>query len=80
MRALARLSISTRLALWYGLSLLLLLGLVAGFLYGGFHVTLHRDFDAALAAGNREEAARLFTGAWGVGPRSWDAMRPAARP
>ena len=50
MRPLARLSISTRLALWYGLSLLLLLGLVAGFLYAGFHLTLHRDFDAALAA------------------------------
>lgn len=54
-----RLSISTRLALWYGLSLLLLLGLVAGFLYAGFHLTLHRDFDAALAAEADRVAAVL---------------------
>jgi signal transduction histidine kinase len=50
-----RLSISTRLALWYGLSLTLLLGLVVAFLYTGFHLTLHRDFDADLA----REAERL---------------------
>lgn len=59
MRPLAHLSISTRLALWYGLSLLLLLGLVAGFLYTGFHVSLHRDFDAALAAEASRVAASL---------------------
>ena len=50
-----RLSISRRLALWYGLSLTLLLGLVVAFLYTGFHLTLHRDFDADLA----REAERL---------------------
>jgi signal transduction histidine kinase len=61
----ARLSISTRLALWYGLSLLLLLGLVAGFLYAGFHLTLHRDFDAALT----QEADRVVA-----------ALPPAASP
>lgn len=43
-----RLPISTRLALWYGLSVTLLLGLVVAFLYTGFHLTLHRDFDADL--------------------------------
>ncbi len=72
MRALARLSISTRLALWYGLSLLLLLGLVAGFLYGGFHVTLHRDFDAALAAeADRVEAALPSEGLAGGAPAAF---------
>jgi heavy metal sensor kinase len=50
-----RLSISTRLALWYGLSLTLLLGVVVAFLYTAFHLTLHRDFDADLA----REAERL---------------------
>ena len=49
------LSISTRLALWYGLSLMLLLGVVVAFLYTAFHLTLHRDFDADLA----REAERL---------------------
>jgi signal transduction histidine kinase len=50
-----RLSISTRLALWYGLSLTLLLSIVVVFLYTAFHLTLHRDFDADLA----REAERL---------------------
>ena len=72
MRALARQSISTRLALWYGRSLLLLLGLVAGFLYGGFHVTLHRDFDAALAAeADRVEAALPSEGLAGGAPAAF---------
>ena len=58
-----RLSISTRLALWYGLSLTLLLGLVVAFLYTGFHLTLHRDFDADLAReAERLTAALSFAG------------------
>lgn len=43
-----RLSISTRLALWFGLSFLLLLSVFVIFLYVGFHVSLHRDFQDQL--------------------------------
>lgn len=43
-----RLSISTRLALWFGLSFLLLLSVFVIFLYAGFHVGLHRDFQRQL--------------------------------
>ena len=50
-----RLSISTRLALWYGLSLLLLLSLFVAFLYTSFHLSLHQDFEAQL----RHDEARL---------------------
>ena len=59
----SRLSISTRLALWYGLSVTLLLGLFVAFLYVGFHASLHRDFDAALAAEAERVAAILPGGA-----------------
>lgn len=67
-----RLSISTRLALWYGLSLMLLLGLVAAFLYGGFHLTLHRDFDADLA----NEAQRLSAALAAGSPAGAEAVPP----
>lgn len=40
-----RLPISVRLTFWYGLSLLLLLSVFVVFLYAGFHVSLHRDFN-----------------------------------
>ena len=53
-----RLSISTRLALWYGFSVLLLLGLFGTYLYVSFHVGLHRDFAAAL---EREKTHLLQT-------------------
>ena len=43
-----RLSISVRLTLWYGLTLLLLLSLFATFSYVSFHTGLHRDFDRHL--------------------------------
>lgn len=43
-----RLSVSTRLTLWYGLTLLILLSLFAAFSYANFHVSLHRDFDQHL--------------------------------
>jgi signal transduction histidine kinase len=56
-----RLSISTRLALWYGLSLMLLLGVFAAFLYTGFHLSLHRDFDTDLAREAQRLAAALPT-------------------
>ncbi|WP_022836222.1 sensor histidine kinase [Salisaeta longa] len=45
-----RLSISTRLALWYGLSLLILLSLFVVYLYTSVHVGLHRDFERHLRA------------------------------
>lgn len=68
-----RLAISTRLAIWYGLSLTLLLGLVVAFLYTGFHLTLHRDFDDDL---DRESArvAEAVTGA----PDPAEAFRQSA--
>lgn len=43
-----RFSISTRLALWFGLSFLFLLSVFVIFLYAGFHVGLHRDFEEQL--------------------------------
>jgi len=49
-----RLSISTRLAAWYGLTLLVLLGLFAAFSYASFHQSLHRDFDRHLTHERRE--------------------------
>lgn len=44
-----RLRISSRLTLWYGLTLLILLSLFALFSYAYFHTTLHLDFDRHLA-------------------------------
>ncbi|WP_457651435.1 sensor histidine kinase [Rhodocaloribacter sp.] len=43
-----RLSISTRLTLWYGLTLLVLMSLFALYCYSNFHLSLHRDFDRHL--------------------------------
>lgn len=48
------LSISTRLTLWYGLTLVLLLSLFALFSYLSFHVSMHSDFDRHLAHEQRE--------------------------
>ena len=53
MRRLA-LPISVRLALCYGLTLLLLLSAFAVFCYTGFHLALHRDFDRHLTHEQRE--------------------------
>ncbi|MFB6232206.1 MAG: ATP-binding protein [Salinibacter sp.] len=49
---LSRLSISTRLALWFGLSLLVLLSLFVAGLYVSVHMGLHQDLELRL----REEA------------------------
>lgn len=49
-----RLPISTRLALWYGLTLLILLSLFALFSYVYFRTTLHRDFERHLDHEKRE--------------------------
>lgn len=56
MRMLSRLTlpISVRLALWYGLTLLLLLSAFAVFTYTDFHLALHRDFDRHLTHEQRE--------------------------
>jgi signal transduction histidine kinase len=49
------LSISTRLTLWFGLSLLILLSLFVAGLYTSVHVGLHQDLESRL----REEAAAV---------------------
>ncbi len=49
-----RLNISTRLTIWYGLTLIVLLSLFAVFCYASFHVSLHRDFDRHLTHEERE--------------------------
>lgn len=43
-----RLSISTRLALWFGLCLIVMLSIVALFLYTSLHLSLHRDLKERL--------------------------------
>ncbi|MFT5141449.1 MAG: signal transduction histidine kinase [Rhodothermales bacterium] len=43
-----RLSISTRLAIWYGLGFLILLSLFVTFLYAGIHLGLHGEFEGQL--------------------------------
>ena len=48
------LSISVRLALWFGLTLLLLLSAFGSVVYGSFHALLHRDFDRHLQHEERE--------------------------
>ncbi len=48
MARLASLPISARLALWYALTLLLLLSAFAVFCYVGFHTAAHRSFDRHL--------------------------------
>jgi signal transduction histidine kinase len=50
----SRWSISIRLTVWYGLTLLVLLSLFAIFSYATFHVGLHRDFDQHLVFEKRE--------------------------
>lgn len=49
-----RLRISTRLTMWYGLTLLILLSLFSLFCYLFFHASLHRDFDRHLAHEQRQ--------------------------
>ncbi len=49
-----RWSISTRLTLWFGTTLLLLLSLFAAFSYVAFHERMHQDFDRHLTHEARE--------------------------
>ncbi len=46
----SRLSISTRLTVWYGLALVTLLFLMGVGVYTGIHLSLHADFEAQLEA------------------------------
>ncbi len=48
------LSISKRLSLWYGLTMMILLSLFAVFCYANFHFSIHRDFDRHLNHEKRE--------------------------
>lgn len=48
------LRISSRLTIWYGLTVLILLGLFALFSYLSFHRSMHRDFDRHLTHEKRE--------------------------
>jgi len=53
----SRVSVSTRLTLWFGLSLLVLLSLVVAVLYTSVHVGLHQDLEERL----HEEADAIRT-------------------
>ncbi len=58
-----RLSLSARLALWYGLSMLILLSLFVAYLYTSFHVSLHRDFADRLRRTERRLMPAVQAGA-----------------
>ena len=59
-----RWSISTRLALWFGLSLMILLSLVVVFLYTSLHLGLHQDLEERLEHELREFSSE--SGNWNV--------------
>lgn len=73
-----RLSISARLTLWYGLSLLLLLSLFVVFLYTSFHVSLHRDFEAQLRRDEARVREAVRIGAEGPVLQPGEALRSVA--
>lgn len=73
-----RLSISTRLTLWYGLTLAVLLSLFAVFCYASFHRGLHRDFDFHLAHETRVLLPRVETGPGGPSPGDMDQLESVA--
>ena len=66
MARLSTLPISARLALWYALTLLLLLSAFAVFCYVGFHAAAHRSFDRHLDHELEAVAPLLDAGAGGV--------------
>ena len=66
MARLLSLPISARLALWYALTLLLLLSAFAVFCYVGFHAAAHRSFDRHLEHELEAVAPLLRVGAGGV--------------
>lgn len=75
-----RISISTRLTLWYSFSLLILLSLFVIFLYAGIHRGLHRDFNEQLS---RElEALSAYVNVDGEAPsfKNGERLQSVANP
>ena len=73
-----RLSISTRLTLWYGLTLGILLTLFAVFCYASFHRGLHRDFDFHLDHETRALMPHLVVTADGPSPGDVEQLESVA--
>lgn len=72
------LSISVRLALWFGLALLLLLSAFGAVVYGSFHALLHRDFDRHLQHEEHELMPYVEVGPDGPTFESLDGLRSVA--
>jgi signal transduction histidine kinase len=77
-RSRPRLSLSIRLTLWYGASLLILLSVFVIFLYTSLHLALHRDFDEQLRSEKQmiEPAIQLTPGGPSLTPS--DHLRSVA--
>ena len=78
MTRLVSLPISARLALWYALTLLLLLSAFAVFCYVGFHAAAHRSFDRHLEHELEAVAPLLRVGAGGVDAGALDGAGSVA--
>ena len=72
------LSISVRLALWFGLALLLLLSAFGTVVYASFHALLHRDFDRHLLHEERELMPYVEVGPGGPAFPSLEGLRSVA--
>ena len=72
------LSISVRLALWFGLALLLLLSAFGTVVYASFHTLLHRDFDRHLLHEERELMPYVEVGPGGPAFPSLEGLRSVA--
>ena len=57
-----RLPVSVRLAMWYGLSLFIMLSIFAFFLFESFHQALHHDYDRHLQFETEQLLPHLKTG------------------
>ncbi len=73
-----RLSISTRLTLWYGCTLGVLLTLFAVFCYASFHRGLHRDFDFHLDHETRALLPHVVVTAAGPSPGNVERLESVA--
>ena len=78
MARLHALPISARLALWYALTLLLLLSAFAVFCYVGFHAAAHRSFDRHLDHELEAVAPLLRVGPEGVDASALDGAPTVA--
>ena len=72
------LSISVRLALWFGLTLLLLLSAFGAVVYGSFHALLHHDFDRHLQHEEHELMPYVEVGPDGPTFASLEGLRSVA--